>query len=292
MLTQIQDRGRFGYGDIGITQSGMADGYSGAWANRLLFNDADDAVLEILLGGVAFVSEVESTIAVTGAQASLTINGITQALWRSHSIYPDDKIEIGMATKGLRVYLAIQGGFSTTQALESHATTRKEGFGEKITPDTLLLCRSSSALPITSTPEHLIPTFRDVIILRVLLGYQSDTFTAQAKEQLFGASYRVSNSTDRMGCRLEGRAITYEGGELISEPIAYGSIQIPADGQPIILLNERQTIGGYPKIGSIIPMDCYRLAQAKPSTTVAFQEIGLEEAVRATRELMGFVAIS
>ena len=92
-----------------------------------------------------------------------------------------------------------------------------------------------------------------------------------------------------MGCRLQGEPLSYEAGELISEPIAYGSIQIPPDGQPIILLSERQTIGGYPKIGAVIPMDCYRLAQARPGTMVRFQVIGLEEAVGVTKELMGFL---
>jgi len=289
LLTQIQDRGRVGYGDIGITQSGVADGYSATWANRLLFNTPGTPLLEILLGGMTFVSEVETTISLTGAQVELRINGAPQALWKTYRIKPGDAIEIGLASSGLRLYLAVKGGFACTQELGSCATTLKERVGTKAEEGDLLLCSHYPTLPIVSMPQELIPKYLDVVTLRVVLGYQSDHFSTEQKEIFFSTPYQVTQATDRMGCRLQGEPITYEAGELISEPIAYGSIQIPSDGQPIILLNERQTIGGYPKIGSVIPMDCYRLAQARPGTTVAFKEIGLEEAVRVTRELMEFL---
>jgi biotin-dependent carboxylase-like uncharacterized protein len=292
ILTQIQDSGRVGYGDIGITQSGIADRYSGAWANRLLFNSPDAPLLEILLGGVTLVAEVDSVIALTGAEALLRINGFSKPLWRTHPVQKGDTIEIGMASSGLRLYLAVKGGFGCVPMLGSCATTLKEGLGSKVEDGDLLPCECFSPSPSAATPHDLIPQYLDVVTLRVLLGYQSDLFSPAQRRAFFSTPYQVTQATDRMGCRLQGEAVTYEGGELISEPIAYGSIQIPADGQPIILLNERQTIGGYPKIGSVIPMDCYRLAQARPGTTVAFKEIGLEEAVRVTRELMGFVAIS
>jgi len=241
---------------------------------------------------VTLVAEADSAIALTGAQAPLRINGILKPLWRTHPIQKRDTIEIGMASSGLRLYLAVKGGIRCPKELGSCATTLKEGLGSKAEEGDLLLCDRFPPSPSAATPHDLIPEYLDVVTLRVLLGYQSDLFSPAQRTAFFSTPYQVTQATDRMGCRLQGEAITYEGGELISEPIAYGSIQIPADGQPIILLNERQTIGGYPKIGSVIPMDCYRLAQARPGTTVAFKEIGLEEAVRVTRELMGFVAIS
>ena len=289
ILSQIQDRGRVGYGDIGITQSGAADGYSATWANRLLFDTPDASVLEILLGGVTLLAEVDTFIAVTGAVATLQINGAPVALWRSHPVKRGDRIEIGMASRGLRLYLAVKGGFGCTQALGSCATTLKEGLGSKVEKDDLLTCGECASLPLASAPEARIPDFPDVLTLRVVLGYQADLFAAEERALFFSSSYLVTQATDRMGCRLQGEPLSYAAGELISEPIAYGSIQIPPDGQPIILLNERQTIGGYPKIGAVIPMDCYRLAQARPGTTVAFREIGLEEAVGVTGELMGFM---
>jgi len=289
ILTQIEDRGRIGYGDIGITQSGVADGYSAAWANRLLFNPSGTPLLEIVLGGVAFVAEIETAIALTGAVATLKINGIVQALWRVHLLKEGDSVEIGLASSGLRLYLAVKGGFRCHKELGSCATTLKEGFGAKVEKGDHLLCDPCTSLPIAAVPRNLIPEYLDVLTLRVLLGYQSEYFSDISKETFFSTPYQVTPATDRMGCRLQGEPIAYEGGELISEPIAYGSIQIPADGQPIVLLNERQTIGGYPKIGTVIPMDSYRLAQARPGTTVAFKEIGLKEAVEVTQELEGFM---
>jgi biotin-dependent carboxylase-like uncharacterized protein len=291
ILTQIQDSGRVGYGDIGITQSGIADRYSGAWANRLLFDSPDAPLLEILLGGVTLVAEADSAIALTGAEALLRINGLSKPLWRTHPVQKGDTIEIGAASSGLRLYLAVKGGFGCAPMLGSCATTLKEGLSSKVEDGDLLPCECFSPSPSAATPHDLIPQYLDVVTLRVLLGYQSDLFSPAQRRAFFSTPYQVTQATDRMGCRLQGEAVTYEGGELISEPIAYGSIQIPADGQPIILLNERQTIGGYPKIGSVIPMDCYRLAQARPGTTVAFKEIGLEEAVRVTLELYQFMEL-
>jgi biotin-dependent carboxylase-like uncharacterized protein len=293
MPIEIQDGGRLGYGDLGITQSGMADRYSGTWANRLLGNPPDTPLLEILLGGVTFVAEVETRIALTGAQAPLTINGISQPLWRSYPLHPGDTITLGMARKGLRIYLSVQGGFKANErSLGSCATTHKEGFGMHIQADTLLSCRPSSQHAKTRTPERFILRMEEALTLRVVPGYQFEDFSPEDRARWFESTYRVSTHTDRMGCRLEGGdPIVYTAGELISEAIAYGAIQIPPDGNPIVLLNERQTIGGYPKIGSIIPMDGYRLAQAQPGTVIQFTTIKMKEAISITRTLKRFEQI-
>jgi len=292
LLTQIEDLGRVGYGDIGITQSGVADAYSGAWANRLLFNAPNAPLLEILLGGVLLEAETDTMISLTGADAKLRIGGRECPLWRSHHVRKGEQIEIGMSKRALRLYLAVKGGFACEQNLGSCAVTLKEGMGRKVEQGDLLSCQSSKPLPQTATPQTLIPKHLDVLTLRVVLGYQSDLFAPSQRADFFSSPYSVTQATDRMGCRLKGESVQYEGGELISEPIAYGSIQIPSDGQPIVLLNERQTIGGYPKIGSVIPIDCYRLAQAKPGTTVAFREIGLEEGRKVTRAVLAFIMYS
>lgn len=289
ILLQIQDCGRFGYGAIGITQSGSADAYSAAWANRLLLNTSDAPLLEILLGGASWISEAETVIAVTGAEAILEINGEERALWRSHVVKRGDHIVLGMARRGLRLYLAVKGGFACKKRLGSCATTLKEHLGQKIQAGELLHCGTSMSQLCRSVPEDLRPIYDDTMRLRVLSGYQSEHFSKEQKALFFSAFYMVTQATDRMGCRLQGDPVVYDGEELVSEPIAYGSIQIPSDGQPIVLLNERQTIGGYPKIGSVIPMDCYRLAQAKPGTKIRFEEIAIEDAVQKSRALMVFL---
>ncbi len=291
MLTLLQDNGRYGYADIGITQSGVADGYSSAWVNRLLLNESNTNMLEILLGNASFISTVHSYIAVCGAKVELSINGEVKAMWKSHQIKPNDTIEIGMAKSGLRVYLGIKGGFHIDPELGSCATTIKEGFFGKIAPNDMLPCDEYRDSLLTSTPQIHIPEFLDIITLRVVLGYQSDCFEPQEIEKFFSSPYTVSNQTDRMGCRLSGEQIAIDA-EIVSEAISFGAIQIPKDGQPIVLLKERQTIGGYPKIGSILPMDCYRLAQARPSTTVTFKEVSLDEGMALTKELYRFLNVN
>jgi len=284
ILSTIQDHGRYGYAHIGITQSGVADGYSSTWANKILLNASNTNLLEILLGGISLLSSVHSYISVCGAKAELSINGIVVDMWKAHEIHPNDRIDIGMAKSGLRVYLAIKGGFRLQKELGSYATTIKEGFYDKLASGDMLVCDEYSSSLICSTPQRYIPEFASQITLRVVLGYQSELFELEQIERFFGSSYKVSNSTDRMGCRLEGESIHIDT-QIVSEAISYGAIQLPQDGQPIILLKERQTIGGYPKIGTILPMDCYRLAQARPNTIVNFQRVTISEAMEMTREL-------
>ena len=289
MLTLLEDNGRHGYAHIGITQSGVLDGYSATWVNKLLGNSSGTNMLEILLGNVSLVSTVDSYIAVCGAQAKLTINGIEHNMWKVNKIKAGDSIEIGVTQKGLRSYLGIKGGFLMEPDLGSCSTTIKDGFSEKIAIGDMLPCNEYKDSLLCATPQIHIPRFLDVITLRVVLGYQSEYFSAEQIERFFASAYTLSNQANRMGCKLEGEKIIAEK-ELVSEAISFGAIQIPKDGQPIVLLKERQTIGGYPKIGSVIPVDCFRLAQAKPGTTVAFKEVSLEEAIEQTKDLYKFMA--
>jgi allophanate hydrolase subunit 2 len=128
--------------------------------------------------------------------------------------------------------------------------------------------------------EHYIPTYDERLELNVVLSYQHQHFNTQEKEKFFSSEYRVTNEISRMGYKLKGEPISSNLDGIISEGIAYGSIQIPNDGQPIVLLKERQTIGGYPKIGVVLENDCYKLAQAKPNTKIRFKEISMEEAIK------------
>ncbi len=289
IISMMEDRGRFGYGDIGITQSGMADLYSGALANKLLGNAPYTPLLEISLGGAEFVSHIDTCISITGANSTLSINGRTRKPWRSHRIEPGDTIKISMASRGQRIYLAVKGGFDLPPELGSRSTTTKEGFGHNLQAGKMLLCHEHTCRTSTLIPQELIPKFGTTLRLRLLPGYQWDIFSDRGKDLFFSSPYEVTTNTDRMGCRLSGESIGADM-QIISEPIAYGAVQIPPDGQPIIMLNERQTIGGYPKLGSIIPMDTYMLSQAQPGTKVTFEQISLTEALELTKKLYGFLA--
>jgi biotin-dependent carboxylase-like uncharacterized protein len=282
MLTLVEDGGRYGYGALGITQSGPADRYSAAWANRLLDNRPDAPVLEITMGGAAFEALGTIRIAITGAKVPLRINDRPIVPWCTHTLQRGDRLTIGMATEGLRIYLGTDGGWTCKAILDSCSVTLREGLGKRIETDTVLTARSfaDDATPSRCAPPDARITFARLITLRMIRSYHYDRFDPLAREQFLAQRFRVSSATDRMGCRLTGEPIAYPG-EILSEPTAYGAVQIPPDGQPIVLLNDRQTIGGYPIIGTVIAPDLFRLAQSRPGTQVRFEYLTLDAALEA-----------
>ena len=288
MLTLIEDGGRYGYGNIGITQSGPADRYSAAWANRLLGNQPDAAVLEITMGGAVFEALGTIRIALTGADARLQINNQSVAHWCTHTLHRGDHLQTGMATEGLRIYLATDGGWGCQTVLGSCATTPRERLGSILRAGVILESRghpSQTRRVRTSlsrcTPPRQRIDFTPLLRLRMVPTYHHDRFDPLARAHMIAQRFRVTPATDRMGCRLRGSPIASPG-EILSEPTACGAVQIPPDGQPIILLNDHQTIGGYPIIGTVIPPDLSRLAQARPGTQIAFTYITLDEALHIT----------
>jgi len=278
MLSLIEDGGRPGYGAIGITPGGPADRYSARWANHLLGNRPEAPVVEITLGGMVFEALGDLRIALTGAEAPLTINGDPRPLWHTHTLARGDRIEIGMAARGLRLYLAAEGGWRCSRVLGSCAVTVREQLGRPLEAGDLLEASSPAGKRLSAfVPEQLQRTFPSKITLRILESYHHARFSAKARERFYAQRFRVTTATDRMGCRLSGEAIDYPG-EIISEPTTLGAVQIPADGQPIVLMAEHQTIGGYPIIGTVLPCDLDRLAQAQPGSRVRFSLISLVEA--------------
>ncbi len=278
MLSLYVDEGRFGYGDIGITQSGPADRYAARQANRLLGNPPRATLIEVNMGGLTLRATTATTIALTGGTAIVKINGRRKPLWHTYTIAPNDTIEIGMITQGLRIYLAATGGFDAPGYLGSTSVSLRDHLGHMIEGGDHLRCSPAKPFPLPrSLPSHLIPTYDSEITLRYVRGTQAEMLGQDLEAQFTDTPWKVTNATDRMGCRLEGTPLahTYE---ILSEPIAYGTIQLPRDGQPIVLLNERQTIGGYPKLGAVIPSDAWKLAQARPGTIVHFRKVSVEEA--------------
>jgi len=283
MLSLIEDGGRTGYGAIGITPGGPADRYSARWANHLLGNRPGSPLLEITLGGARFEALGPLRIALTGADAPLTINDVPRPLWHRYLLKKGDVVALGMARRGLRVYLATEGGWQCRPKLGSCAATLREHLGEALETGALLRGAPPTA---SALPAHVPPRFQRAfdpdLTLRVVASYHHDLFPLSARECFFSQRYRVTTATDRMGCRLSGKAIDTPG-EILSEPTTLGAVQIPSDGQPIVLLAERQTIGGYPVIGTVIPCDVDRLAQAQPGSRVMFRPVSLAAARRLWR---------
>lgn len=284
VLSLFQDQGRFKKHSQGLTQGGPLDAFAFECANRLAHNPPNATTLEISVGGLTIECEVETTLAVTGAAMPLTINGQTKAVWRSHRIRPGDHLELGHTTKGCRGYLAVTRGFVAKKFFGSASTVLREGLGRALRAGDIMGCDPSADEGDLALPTKEIPSYGDEVCLRVIPGYQHDLFANDARNVFFGNEYHVTNQCDRMGYRLEGPSVEGIRPTLLSEGIGLGALQIPPDGQPIVLLNDCQTIGGYPKIGSVLSCDLAQLAQCNAGACVQFTPITVDAAQTILRQ--------
>lgn len=287
IFTTVQDLGRQGHTHLGITPSGAMDEYAYRWSQKLLGDECGNA-LEILLSGLKLQATAPSTISITGADLDFRINGISQPIWQTHQIQTDDMLSFEQKHSGMRAYLAVKGGFDLPKYQESYSTTLKEHKGKKLIAGDTLPFTSSQITLTKRVPEKYIPSYPEHLTLRIILSYQHDYFTDAQKEKFFSSSYTLTPEMSRMGYKLKGEPMIPSKGDIISEGITFGAVQIPPDGQPIILLKERQTIGGYPKMGSVLPIDCYKLAQMSIGSNIGFEVIGVEEAQEAMKTFYRF----
>ncbi len=300
ILSLIQDSGRFGYFNIGLTNGGPLDGTAFYWANRLCGNKINSSVIEISLGGLTLIAQVDTVIAVTGAPMPLTINGKQKELWRSHQVKAGDTLALGFSNIGTRSYLAVKEGFNIPLSFGSSSTVCREGIGGldggKIKLNDILPCNKFMPLAKEKSGNNHVklakqywPNYSNEIILHTVAGYQQNDFSAEQQALFYSSEYCVTKHSDRMGYRLEGQKITSHIKDIVSEGICHGAIQIPADGQPIVLLNDRQTIGGYPKIGSVIALDTEKLAQLNQGAKVHFTKISIDDAHELFHENIHFI---
>lgn len=285
IFSLLQDSGRYSWHGIGLTTGGPMDRQAFRWANRLCGNHDVSAAIEVTVGGLVLEAESHSSIAITGADTPLTINNKSAPLWQTHYVMAGDRIELGYATKGSRSYLAVAGGFQAEAIFDSQATVPREALGglhqdgqPLKTGDNLPCPELDQQPPLLRVPERSRADINGRATLRVILGYQQDAFTEVQKQLFFSSEYKVTDSSDRMGYRLNGAQIAPSIGGILSEGICLGAIQVPADGQPIILLRDRQTIGGYPKLGSVLSLDLDRLAQLMPGDILRFEPISIDQA--------------
>lgn len=286
-FVSIQDKGRFSYSHLGVSNSGVMDEYAYFIANKLLKNPLDTNVLEIGCSNVVLKVNKNTIIAITGAQCEFFINDELKPIWQNYNLKKGDILKIGKIISGNWIYLAVKDGFNLTKELGSFSTTIKENIGglngNRLKFGDILPFNKSKKLNKTFLKKDLIPKYEDELILRVVLSCQYKDFSKEQLEKFFSNTYTVSKDFNRMACKLQGEPINCNTNGIISEGISFGSIQIPKDGKPIVLLKERQTIGGYPKIGSVIAVDCFKLAQSKIGTKIKFQEILYEEALEKIR---------
>lgn len=288
----IQDKGRFGYSHIGVTNSGVMDEYAYFMVNRLLKNSLDTNVLEIGCSNVIFKFHKNTKIALCGADSEIYLNNEKKELWKSFDVKKNDILKIEKILHGNWLYLGVFGGFNIKKEFDSNSVTIKENFGGL---DGNIL-KKGVTLPFfkykkfcnSFLKKEYIPNYKSELILRVIFSYQEKDFKKEEKEKFLNTDYFITKDFNRMAFKLKGEPIKCDKDGIISEGIAFGSIQIPKDGQPIILLKERQTIGGYPKIGVVLGIDCFKLSQAKFNTKIRFEEISYEEALKITRNFYLF----
>lgn len=282
ILATIQDKGRFFYSHIGVSNSGVLDEYAYCYANKILSNDYGTNIIEISFSNVIFKANASTIIVVTGAKCEFFINDILCNSWQSYTIKNGDIIKIGKILEGTRVYLAVKDGFNIKKVFGSNSTTIKEGLGginaDKLKKGDILEFNPTFEQITQRLNDEYIPKYTDELVLRVILCAEVDTFEQEEKDKFFQNDYTVTNDFNRMACKLNGEKISSNINGIISEGIGFGTIQIPSDGQPIILLKERQTIGGYPRIGAVFSLDCFKLAQAKANSKIKFEEISINEA--------------
>ncbi|WP_047047821.1 biotin-dependent carboxyltransferase family protein [Vibrio mexicanus] len=286
-LSLIQDFGRFGVAQFGITQGGPVDDYAYSWANYLLGNPVNCPTIEITLGQAAFRINDRCKLAIAGGDLHAKLDGEPITNWSSFTAQPGQVLSFSLARNGLRSYLAVKGGFFLTPQLGSVSTVQRDLLGglhkdgRPLASDDTLLFHHHEAPQLNSEMTFRFrPDYNRPIELRVIESYQSEHFSESSLNRFYSNTFRVGQNSNRMGYRLEGESIQGPDLHLKSEGIALGSIQIPPDGQPIILLNDRQTIGGYPKVGCVARIDLPRLAQAKPGQQVTFVKgdlLGLQE---------------
>jgi antagonist of KipI len=289
LFTTVQDLGREGFGPLGISPSGAADRISLRMGNRLLANQQGAAGLEMTLLGGTFTFPEEAVVALAGSDFGATLDEKPAEMWRAHKVKPGQVLRLGPTKTGARCYLCVQGGIEVELFLGSASTHILSGLGghegRALRKGDVLKIGThyikSMAPWMASMPDRewaLSPRTMEVLeprkVICVTDGPQSDWFSEAAKKTFYGSTYRVAEESNRMGIRLEGVAISAPaGGEMISEGVALGAIQVPEGGQPIILFVEQQTTGGYPKIANVISADFHRLGQLRPRDEIRFQRV-------------------
>lgn len=283
-LSSIQDHGRWGRQHFGVSPGGAADPVLASVANRLVGNPDDAAVIECTMTGPVLRFDSGARVAWVG--------WADESSGRPHEIKAGGEIDLRRRMRHLRGYLAVAGGIDVPEILGSRATDLRALFGghhgRTLQADDILPIGKADTSPPLSGRWHVSwpqPEGR-LIEIRYLRGMQADWFNTDSSRTFQESFYEISPASDRTGTRLNGARLELkEPREMVSQPVVFGSVQVPPHGQPIVLMSERQTIGGYPQIGHVISADIPRLARAWPGTKVRFRQVELDEARHAWNEL-------
>jgi biotin-dependent carboxylase-like uncharacterized protein len=287
--TTVQDLGRPGHLRYGIPPSGAMDRPAFVLGNRLVGNPDGAAGLECTLIGPRFSTDAPCAIAVTGADVPVTVNDANARTWTTLPLAAGDTVRVGAARAGVRAYVTFAGGLDIPRVLGSCATYLRGRLGgvegRALRKGDTLPVAPAALPPVRAKRRDDIPELGGTPTIRLVLGPQADRFTEAGIATLLGGGYEMLPQSDRMGARLRGPRIAHTSGhDIISDGIAFGSVQVPGDGQPIVLLVDRQSTGGYTKIATVCSFDIARLGQVKPGQRITFAAVGVADAHRLRRE--------
>jgi len=290
LFTTVQDLGREGFGPLGVSASGAADAISLRMGNRLVGNAEGAAGLEMTLLGGTFLFPEGAVIALAGSDFGATLDGKPVELWTAFESRPGQALRLGPTCSGARCYLCVRGGIAVKLFLGSASTHILSGLGGHDgralrKGDVLNIGAASVSSRERSLSARALKELQARKVLRVTPGPQSDWFPESARRLFYESRYRVAEESNRMGIRLEGAIVPVpSGGEMISEGVSLGAIQVPEGGKPIILFVEQQTTGGYPKIANVISADFHSLGQLRPRDEIRFERVDWETARALLRE--------
>ena len=295
-FTTVQDLGRGQCAHLGLAASGAADTLSLRLGNMLAGNPESTAGLEMTLTGGTFAFEDMALIALAGSDFGSSLDEQPVPNWAPFEVKPGQTLRCGATRAGARCYLCVNGGIDVPPVLGSASTHARIGIGglggrALRAGDTLHTGPPASpSLTLSHVHPQRVLRWLDSSVIRVTPGPQSHWFTSEAGERFWRDPYAVSDAADRMGLRLNGKKLDFHRrGEMITEGISLGAVQVPPDGQPILLLCEHQTTGRYPKIANVISADLPRAGQLKPHDRVRFQLVFFEEAATALREMEDWI---
>ncbi len=290
LFTTVQDLGRHGYQQYGMVVGGAMDSFALRIGNVLVGNEENAAGLEMTMIGPILHIQKDCLIAITGGDLSPQLNGRPVPMWKSIVAPKGSELRFGQGTCGIRSYLAIRGGIDVPEVMGSRSTYVKAGIGgfqgRPLQKGDVLSVYTTGGERLSQVKNrrlhpHCIPRYESSIVARVIPGPQHDWFQRESLEAFFREPYTITPQSDRMGYRLAGKKLLHTGSaDIITDAIALGAIQVPASGQPILLMADRQTTGGYPKIATVISVDLSLVAQAKPGDQIRFTPITVEESHR------------
>jgi biotin-dependent carboxylase-like uncharacterized protein len=270
----LQDEGRRGWRRYGVPSSGAMDDHAAAWANRLLENPLDAPVVEFLLQGARLTALREAWVVITGAEAEANL-----PMWRPVKMKAGDLIQFPRRRCGVWIYLAVEGGFEARRLLGSASVyprgklSKALGRGARLRQETGGSFRLPEQVAGRLVDWHERRDYNSPPPLRVWPGPQWQSFSASDRERFFTDEWTVTSQSDRVGYRLNGRPLEVERGEIVSEPVLVGSVQVPANGLPIVTMRDGPTVGGYPKLGLVDRADLSWLAQCRPGQSVKFEPV-------------------